>query len=263
MALLINLHMITQACAQLVNFRFNFIDERSPVRMKHQFSSEIASNPGDRISPENSPDRNRFMMIQDDKEAFHRVDNRDNVTEINLPNTRDQFTIVGTGTNNSPIRGSYSAKRLRRKTLITGHKMQNSHKKPARMTQRGYSASKLSVKNQYMLSNSKQSPTFRPNYQSSTKSRRTGNAQKPPRKKKTNKAIIGKTQEGRSIYSNFTDNNITIDFIDDKPKNYQRKRISAEEQKTRSWLRKINFHSYITEDQLDLMQDPMRNGIML
>lgn len=131
-------------------------------------------------------------------------------------------------------------------------------------TNRGYSSSKKSTAHLYIGSGSKQSPTFRPNYQSSAASRRSSKALKPPRKKKTGKDVIGKDSEGNSILSRFQSNNVTIDFIDDKPKNYQRKRISIEdEERTKNWLRRINFHSYVSDQKLDLMEDAFRNGVLL
>lgn len=86
---------------------------------------------------------------------------------------------------------------------------------------------------------------------------------KPPRRK-ANKDIIGKDSEGRPIYSHTAKGSITIDFIDDKPKNYQRKRISLEDEKlTREWLQRIKFHSYLPNQEVDLMDDAFRNGILL
>jgi hypothetical protein len=210
-----------------------------------------------------SPGTNRFMPLQE-KENFEGINIRDNATEVDVPNTRDQFSNFNTGVYNSPIRGSYSAKRFKKKSLITAQKMQNSQKKIPIPPQRRYSLSKNSPKN--IKSDSKQSPTFRPNYVSSATSRKSKLSLKPPKKekKKANKNIIGKTKEGKPVLSHFAMSNIAIDFIDDKPKNYQRKRISPEdEDKTREWLRRINFHNYLNSDQLDLMEDPVRNGIML
>ena len=111
------------------------------------------------------------------------------------------------------------------------------------------------------MNGSRQSPTFRPNYQSSTISKRSKKSMKPPRKKNNN--IIGKTMEGNPIYSRFALANMTIDYNNEKQTNYQRKRIShSEEMKTKQWLRRINFHSYISENKLDLMEDAVRNGIL-
>ena len=76
-------------------------------------------------------------------------------------------------------------------------------------------------------------------------------------------AIIGKDSNGNNIILHNTINTINIDFIDDKPKNYQRKRISLEdEQRTMDWLKRISFHEYILKEKVDLMEDPLRNGVM-
>ena len=110
------------------------------------------------------------------------------------------------------------------------------------------------------MNNSKQSPTFRPNHLSSTASKRSKKAAKPPRKDNN---LIGKNRDGTPVYSRFALSNFTMDIVADKPNNYQRKRLSiSEETKTKQWLRRINFHSYISEDKPDLMDDAVRNGIL-
>jgi hypothetical protein len=162
------------------------------------------------------------------------------------------------------VRGSYSAKRQKRNINESALKPKNSSRNTHSSLRKGYSASKMS-KGSLQTSVSRPSPTFRPNYQSSRVSRRSNKAPKPPKKKKVDQNIIGKDSEGNIIYSKFATHNISIDFIETKPKaNTHRKRISLEdEQQTRQWLRKINFHSYLSNDQPDLMEDAARNGILL
>ena len=76
-------------------------------------------------------------------------------------------------------------------------------------------------------------------------------------------AIIGKDSTENNIILHNAINTINIDFIDDKPKNYQRKRISLEdEQRTMDWLKRISFYEYILNEKVDLMEDPLRNGVM-
>ena len=81
--------------------------------------------------------------------------------------------------------------------------------------------------------------------------------------KRCDKTVIGKDSSGRPIHLMFVNDKITIDFIENKQKNYQRQRISIEdEDQTKCWLKRINFHNYLSITNTDLMEDPFRNGVL-
>ena len=115
-------------------------------------------------------------------------------------------------------------------------------------------------------SESKQIPTFWPYHHSSThsKSINQSNVRKyQSTNKKCDKTVIWKDSSGRPIHSMFVNDKITIDFIENKQKNYQRQRISIEdEDQTKCWLKRINFHNYLSITNTDLMEDPFRNGVL-
>lgn len=79
--------------------------------------------------------------------------------------------------------------------------------------------------------------------------------------KKRDSNIVGMDQNGNAILNKFSLKTVPVPHKNSQ--NYQRKRISLEEeQKTKQWLRRINFHGYVTEEKPDLLEDAMRNGIL-
>lgn len=234
-----------------------FLDESTTIKIynhQQEYNGNAFVEKSRRVSPEPN------QAIWEDQELFSSiVQSEEPTTNIKIPDSRDNINKF-----NSPIRGSYSAKRIKRNNNESAHKPKNMSRNTHISLKKGYSASKNSAATLYM-SGSRQSPTFRPNYQSSNMSRRSfkAPAPKPPAKRKVDQNIIGKDSNGNPIHSKFSSQSISIDFIDNKPKNFQRKRISLEdEEKTRQWLRKINFHSYLSDGQPDLMEDAVRNGIL-
>lgn len=187
-----------------------------------------------------------------------------------VPQSVDQFKHITTGTYNSPIRGSYSARRQRQKgSQKQLHRNLSAQKSLGYGMKRNYSAAKAK---ENLLSNtnsngSAQSPTFRPRHMTSAGSLQAPVPKRnklPPSKSVKKVEAIGKDSKGRPILSIHSPPNVNIDFLDEKPKNYQRKRISLEEeQKTNEWLAKINFYEYVVGGQKELTEDPFRNGVLL
>lgn len=185
-----------------------------------------------------------------------------------MPNTRDQLKkanqgiyflrlIVNLASYNSPIRRSYSTKRARQQSYKKMQKTSSTRKLvPAQ--NRGYSASKLKESRVMSAgSGSAQSPTFRPRHLSSTGTKTTQKSKIP--KRPDTKIVIGLDKHGNKIMYTPSNSKPSSDLVEDKPKSYQRQRISLEdEEKTKEWLRPI-----ISDSNLDLTQDPLRNGVLL
>ena len=192
-----------------------------------------------------------------------------------IPNTTAQLKHMSTGTYNSPIGRSYSARRQKQQSHKLFQHTYSSRKTQSRSTYtKAYTALKqyskgTKIDNAVISKGSGQSPTFRPKNLSSNQSNHARKAKKPrkcnipPSVNKAKYNIIGKDSEGNNIILHNTVDNVSIDFIDDKPKNYQRKRISLEdEERTRDWLKRISFYEYIHKEKVDLMDDPLRNGVL-
>lgn len=158
----------------------------------------------------------------------------------------------------TPRRNSYSSakKSSNRKIPKAGNRNQSLKK--------SYSSSKSSRQGLYLIPGSKASPTFRPHYQSTNSlTLRPKKSSKTRNPHKKDPEIIGKTRSGQSLYSRFALANMTVDYSSLERKQVQTKRIPHSEQlKTTQWLTRINFHSYITQDSKELMEDPLRNGIL-
>lgn len=163
----------------------------------------------------------------------------------------------------SPARRSYSARRQKQKSYLLNNRAQSASKQDILSSNHTYSIAALHNK-QMVRSGSKQIPTFRPYYQNSVQSKRSTKCRKIPKyKRKIDKLVIGKDSSGKPIHSMLMNDNTTADLIPTKQKLVQRQRISVDdEDQTRSWLKQINFHNHLANANTDLMQDPLRNGVL-
>ncbi|CAI2358904.1 unnamed protein product [Moneuplotes crassus] len=223
-------------------------EEERTIRIYNE-QDPVMNNEYDERSRKVSPETNT-AFDHEDIGAYESSTKRD-VRHNNIPKAQNNISNI-----------SFSHDRFRRNSYSSAKKKKDLSRNSA--SKKGYSSSKNSLKNLYIVNSSKQSPTFRPNHQSTSslkRSKRTKKSMKPPRKKNSN--MIGKSKDGYPIYSRFALANMTLDYSNDSKIKYQCKRISkAEEEKTKQWLRRINFHSYIPDGTKDLLDDPVRNGIL-
>lgn len=231
------------------------------------------SNTADQQLHNASPD-NRDIIACDEKQMYSSV-NKHSYAKPDpvVPNTRDQLKrcddskccMRNVSELVSPARGSYSARRQQQKSYMLNNRAQSASKQDILSSNHTYSATALH--NKHMVrSGSKQMPTFRPYYQHSVQSNKKSAKCKhiPKYRRKADRLVIGKDSTGKSIHLQHMNDNITIDLLPAKHKQYQRQRISVDdEDQTRRWLKQINFHGHLANADADLMQDPLRNGVLL